>query len=194
MVYGTTMPFAPARSTSPKTAVLLPLLAALTLGGCGEGAGRYPSLAQRPAERAFAQAAPPAAPVPVKGPTDADPETLKQIDSLHEDATRAAETFATRAEEADRLTGAARGAGVGSEAWAAATVATAALDSARSATALPLADLDALRVHTAVVAADSGKPRDAATYVAITRVDNEVAAILAREDARIAALHHAVDN
>jgi hypothetical protein len=190
MFYGTIMTFTPARPTFPKTAVLLALL----LAGCDEGAGRYPSLAQRPAERAFAQATPTAPPAAPQGPTDADPAVVEQIDSLHKQAAEAAETFATRADEADRLTRAAHGTSVGSEAWAAATVATAALDSARSATALPLAELDALKVHTAVVAADSLKPRDAATYAAITRTDDEVAAMLAREDARITALHRTVDN
>jgi hypothetical protein len=193
MDYGTSMRIKPAPATLPRTA-FLPLIAAFALAGCGDGGGRFPSLAQRPAERQFTESAAAPAPKPPQGPFEADPATLKHIDSLHRDAAEAAATFATRADEAARLTGAARGTGVGSEAWAAATVAMAALDSARSATALPLADLDALMVHTAILAADSGKPGDAADYAAISTTDASVAAMLAEEDSRIAHLHREVEN
>jgi len=167
-----------------------PMLA-LMLAGCG-GVHEYPSLAQRPAETAFAQVAP--APTAPQGPATPDPATVQQVDSLRADAARAAETFARRAKEAEHLAQAARGTELGSEAWAAETVAMAALDSARSDTALPLADLDALLVRTAVSAADSGDARGAATYAVISHADSAVAAMLDEENTRIATLHRAVEN
>jgi len=168
------------------------LLLPLALAGCNAGMAGYPSLAQRPAERAFAQTTA-ATPAPVT-PASAEPATLHQIALLRADATRAGTSFAHDAQEAGRLTAAAHGTDIGSEAWAAATVAMAALDSARSDTALALADLDALRVKTAVTAAASNDSRGQATYAAVTEVDSAVAVILGGEDARIAALHKAMEN
>lgn len=171
------------------------LLLAFMLAGCG-GAYRYPSLAQRPAERAFVEEAATPAPTTPQAPDSATPDsaTVSHVESLRADAARAAQEFAHRAQEAEHLGKAAQGTGVGSEAWAAATTAMAALDSARSDTALPLADLDALMIATAVSAAQSNDARGAATYAMISRADADVAAMLADEDARIAALRHAAEN
>jgi pyruvate/2-oxoglutarate dehydrogenase complex dihydrolipoamide acyltransferase (E2) component len=168
------------------------LLLPLALAGCSGGMAAYPSLAQRPAERAFAQGPAPA-PAPV-APGRADPATLHRIATLRADATSAGASFAQLAQEADHLSTAARGTGVGSEAWAAATVAMASLDSTRSDTALALAELDALQVKAAVNAADSNNPDGQATYVAVTDIDRAVAAILNNEDARIAMLHKTMEN
>ncbi|WP_231730072.1 hypothetical protein [Novosphingobium sp. Fuku2-ISO-50] len=169
------------------------LMLAFMLAGCG-GATTYPSLAQRPAERAFIEEAAATAPITPQASASPDSATVGHVESLRADAARAAQEFAHRAQEADDLSKAARGTGVGSEAWAAATTAMAALDSARSDTALPLADLDALMVGTAVSAAQSGGARGAATYAVIARADSDVAAMLADEDARIAALQRAAEN
>lgn len=162
----------------------------LALAGCS-GAGHFPSLAQRPAELAFAQT-PPAPPPPAPG--TADTATLHQIAALRADAAHAHDSFAHRAEDADHLAAAARGAAVGSEAWAAATTAQGALDSARNDTVLVLADLDALRTRTAVSAADGNNPSGQATYAAVSAADSAVAGMLADEDARIAAVHKALEN
>jgi len=162
----------------------------LTLAGCSAGKAGYPSLAERPAERAFAQSTV-AEPAPV-APGKPNPATLHEVATLRADAERAAETFAHEAQEAERLTAAARGSAVGSEPWAAATVAMASLDSARGDTARTLADLDALKVKTAVVAADDNDPDRQATYVAVTAADEAVAAILDKQDAQITALHKSI--
>jgi hypothetical protein len=146
----------------------------------------YPSIAQRPAERAFAQG--PSAPAPM-APGNPDPAVLRQLATLRAEVAQAKAQFDGKAQAAERLASAARDSGVGSEAWAAATTALAALDSARSQTAVPMGDLDALQVHSAVSAAQSNDAQGAATYGAVAEADRDVADILKNEDARIAALH-----
>jgi hypothetical protein len=83
---------------------------------------------------------------------------------------------------------------VGSEAWAAVTTALAALDSARSETAVPLGDLDALQVRTAVSSAQSNSAQGGATYAAVADANREVTEIVKSEDARIAALRSLLGN
>jgi len=173
------------------SSVRLPVVAlVLALGACG--GGHYPSLAQRPAERAYLQGQP-VAPAPRARGT-ADPAVLHQIERLHADAAKAHETFVALESGAAPFARAAQGAEVGSEAWAKATSAMASLDSARSDLARTLADLDALKVSTAVSAADTDNPDRQATYVAVAGVDGQVAAILDAEDADIASLHKLVEN
>ena len=167
------------------------LLSTMALAGCGGGMAGYPSLAQRPAERAFAQ--PPLAAAP-PAPGTVDPAIMHQIDTLRAQAARAADQFNHKAQVADRLATAAHGSGVGSEAWAAATTALAALDSARSETAVPLGDLDALQVRTAVSSAQSNSAQGDATYAAVADANREVTEIVKSEDARIAALRSLLGN
>jgi len=165
------------------------LVLTLTLGACTDTA-RFPSLAQRPAEAAYA-ATTPATPAP-QPPGHADSAILHQIAALSADAVRAHDSFSHSADEADRLATAARGAPTGSEAWATATTALGALDAARSATRQTLADLDALRGKTAISSAEANTPSSHATYADVTDADNAVAGMLAEEDARIAALHKVI--
>ena len=163
----------------------------LALGACS-GGGNFPSLAQRPAELAFAQSTA-AAPAPA-APGTPDAAMLRRIAALRADAETANANFTRRAEEADHLAAAAHGTAVGSEAWAAATTALGGLDSARSDISLVLANLDALRNSTAVSSAQGNTPADQATYTAVAEADSAVAAMVAQEDARIAALHKMVEN
>ncbi len=157
----------------------------VALGGCTVPA-RYPSLAQRPAELAYGRpAAEPSAPPPAAP----DPAIVRSVAGFRADATRSAQTFARRADEAEHLAHAAHGTPVGSEAWAATTVAMAALDSARSDTAQPLAQLDEMQAKMGIAAADSGSATDAASYDVIARADAAVGAMLADENTRIEALH-----
>lgn len=171
----------------------------LALTGCADGMARYPSLAQRPAERDFAAAAPTppaAAPAPAPAPATPDAAIVAQAAALRAAAVRADATFAQRAEEARRLVAAHAGEAhrtPGSEAWSNATVALAALDSARSDTALALADLDALRLKTAVTAAATSSTSAQASYQAVTDADSAAAALLGREDDQIDTLHKALD-
>jgi len=174
--------------SSVRLSALSPLL---VLAAC-HGNGGFPSLAQRPAEISFARTVP-AAPVR-EAPGTPDAATLHEVAALRADAVRARDSFAHQADEADHLARAAHASEVGSEAWAAATTALSALDSARSDTAQALGNLDSLRARTAVSAADSNQPSGQATYVAVTDADAAVAAMLGSEDARIAALHKMIGN
>jgi hypothetical protein len=162
----------------------------LALGACA--GGQYPSLAQRPAERAYAQSQA-IAPAP-RAPGTPDAATLQRIARLQADAAKAHAQFLVLETDAAPFARAAHGSDVGSEAWAKATSAMASLDSARSDLARTLADLDALKVSTAVSAADADNPDRQATYVAVAGVDGQVAAILDAEDADIASLHKLVEN
>lgn len=162
------------------------LAGALALAACSHGgADPYPSLAQRPAERVFAAPAPaaPAAPGP------ADPALLARLSTIEAAATTANAEFERAAQAARDAVAQARGMAEGSEAWAGATVTLAALDSARSATAQALADCDSLMAAHALTAAASASAREQAGYAAIVSSDSRVAALVAHEDATIAALH-----
>jgi hypothetical protein len=174
-------------SLSRTAPVAIALALALIAGGCA--GGNYPSLERRPAELQYAQPTP--TPAAHAAPSPPDPAIVSQVETLRSDAIRANAEFARAAKEAEHLAQAAHGTTVGSEAWAAATVATAALDSAHSQTAVPLGELDALQARMAVTAADSGLARDAASYAVIARADSDVGAMLESENARIAALHRA---
>jgi hypothetical protein len=167
------------------------LLVALALAGCNGGMAAYPSIAQRPAEREFAQAQQPVAPM---APGEPDPAVIRQIAAVTAQAARAAAQFDRQAREAEQLATAARDSGIGSEAWAAATTALAALDSARSETGVPMGDLDALQARTALSAAQSNDARGKASYAAVAEADRAVAAIIKIEDARITALRARLKN
>jgi len=171
---------------SPELLPISALALTLALGGCG-GGGNYPSLAQRPVELGYTTAKP--APVAPTGPATPEPEIVHQVEALRADANRSSETFTRRADEAEHLARAAHGSPVGSEAWSATTVAMAALDSARSDTAQSLGELDALQAKMAVTAADSGSPRDKATFQVIAQADAAVGAMMDEQNARISALH-----
>lgn len=169
-----------------RAGLFLPIGAALLVGGCGR-LGRYPPLGLRPAELAYMNAASTPAQTE-EAPGEATADTLARIDSLRTQARQAADTFAIRAKEAERLTAAARGTGTGGDAWAAATVAMASLDSARSDTAMPLADLDSLLVTKSLAAAETEDAAHKAERDAVARADDDVAKLLGEEDARLAKL------
>jgi len=171
----------------PITRLLLAATLPLALGACSAGMAGYPSLAQRPAERAYATV-PPAAPAPAPVAATPDPAVIARLARLRSDAERAHQAFVRQAEEAERLAGAPLARQVGSEAWAAANTAVAALSAARSQTAVPLADLDSLQGAHAVDAAAAQTGVAAATFAAVVEADRAVSAMVAMEDARIAAL------
>ncbi|WP_420381881.1 hypothetical protein [Novosphingobium sp.] len=169
------------------TPLRLPALAvAFALAGCA-GGGNYPSLAQRPVELGYATRVP----APVAPVAHGTPETaiVRQVEALRSDAAKSSGIFAQRAQEAEHLARAAHGSPLGSEAWSAATVAMAALDSARSDTAQSLGELDALQAKLAVTAGDTGNPDDKATFALVAKADAAVGAMMDAQNARIAALH-----
>ena len=156
----------------------LVIVSPVLLAGCATADEEYPSLAIRDVERAQGQfeTGEPArldiAPVETAfdGPL---PETLA---GLVDAAAEAHEEFTSVQPRAARLVAAARGSGVGSDSWAAAQVALAELDSARSQAAIALGDLDTLYV-AARTAAEEADAIDAARNRVIALVEEEDAAL-----------------
>jgi Meckel syndrome type 1 protein len=103
---------------------------ALVLGGCANDRGRFPSLAIRPAERAFYQAQPaPAAATPAQpAPIPADATLTQRLAALETRAREADARFVALVPEVTRTVSRARGAATGSETWNLAQVALARLD------------------------------------------------------------------
>lgn len=158
------------------SAVLL-ICSACALSACASDAASYPSLARRPVERVTGSA-----PVVEPSPTvipPANPQMLGRLDSLLADARAADHAFRDKQAAARSLISAAAGSAMGSEAWSVASVALSELESARSQTALPMAELDALYVQAVV----DGQP---AGEIAAAR--NTVQGLLSDESAVIDAL------
>ena len=146
---------------------------ALMLSGCASAPQNYPSLAKRPIESApVADVAPPPAPQP------ADAALSAQIARYAEQADKGASAFDAAYAKADRLVGAARTAGVSSDAWVSAQVAISALDAARNDSVSALASLDTLYVQRSNDVADGQaaggvQDIDAARSAALALVDQQ---------------------
>lgn len=161
---------------------------AVILTGCAAGKGSIPSLAQRPGELAYASGVI-EPPVAMPAPGAIDPATARAIDAFAAEAARAHQAFEAAASRAAELVKAARTAAEASEERSAANAALAALASARSETAVPMADCDALLAKTALAAAD-GKPEAIAAYPALSALSQKLGAMVENENARITALEH----
>lgn len=138
--------------TTPHAIHVTLACAALLLGGCASNAGNYPSLAVRDVERAegqFETVAPARIEVPSVG-IDLTGDLPARLGSLVNNAEAAHREFVSSSPDAQRLVAAGAGSAVGSDSWAAAQVALANLDSARSQTAIALGDLDILAIAAAV--------------------------------------------
>lgn len=117
------------------------LCAALTVvAACASDSSRYPSLDIRPAERVQGTVNP-VAPIEVPSPPAVSGQALANI---AERAGTAHANFLAAVPGTRRLADNAAGTEVGSNAWAAAQVALADLDSARSNAAISLGELDIL--------------------------------------------------
>ncbi|UZW56585.1 hypothetical protein NUH86_07480 [Sphingobium sp. JS3065] len=120
---------------------LLPSLA-LFLSGCASTFQGYPSLAKRAIEDApiaeVSQAPSPVAP---------EPELVRNVDRLTAQAQAGGAAFDKAWPEADRVTRAAAGSAVSSEAWVAAQTALSTLETARNDSVSALASLDVLYVE-----------------------------------------------
>ncbi|PLK26573.1 hypothetical protein [Novosphingobium sp. TH158] len=152
------------------------LSACLLLSACGDTAG-YPSLARRPAERITD--APPPPPAPAATPQPLDPAVAARLGALVEQARKAHAGFIATRPKADRLSAAAKGAAVASEAWVVASVALAELESRRSEAMVALAELDSLYARNRVDGGDG---------LAIAAARDQVTAWVADEDAALAEL------
>ena len=119
-----------------------PLLATLALCACASTPGDYPSLALRDIERG-GSLNPPQTEVTVATPA---PEVINAAYELTEAVRSANAAFRAVEGEARARVAAAAGAAAGSEAWARAEVALAALSTERSQAMVALADLDRLYI------------------------------------------------
>lgn len=156
---------------------LLPvLLAPFVLAACASPASDYPSLAIRDVERVSGQmeAAPPAYAPPPTPPAVGD-----RLEALAQQADAAHRTFLAESPAARRQVEAARGAERGSEGWARAQVAIAALESARSRAMIALADLDRIYVDAALEQSELSR---------IEAIQQEISGQVAQQDETIGAL------
>jgi len=121
----------------PPLAILLPVLLA---AGCA-APGPYPSLAPRPAEKAYAEDAEERQPTPQPD----DPALASEIDRLLAEAKAGAAEFDSALPAAQSAASAAGAAG--SDAWIEAQQALSRLETARARTTAAIADLDRLAVE-----------------------------------------------
>lgn len=157
---------------------LIPLGAAVfLLAGCAKDQDKYPSLSIRDAERVGGTFQP-VEPEPFV-PAPQTTQALQQIDSLQASAQEVHGRFTAAAERTRVQVRSASGAGRDSEAWLAAQVAIANLESIRSEAMIPLATLD--RILT-----DAQTAEQSTTEAEAAR--NEVEALVNAEDAAITAL------
>ncbi len=159
--------------------VLVPT--ALLLAGCATDKSQYPSLARRPAERLTASFDTPTVPVEIVRPAPPTAVTDK-LGGLVNAAEAADAKFGTREARARAVVGSAAHAKIGSESWAAATIAVAELEAARSEAMLALSDLDMLFNEASVSGQEAngiGAARDKVTSL-ITRQDQVLAELRGR--------------
>jgi len=123
--------------------LLLPLLYA-----CATPTGEYPSLAIRDVERVTGTLEPVEA-TPYVPPATPD-AVLDRLDQLAAEAASAHQAFLAEVPNARRVVTATRGAEIGTDGWARASVAVAGLEGTRSRAMIALADLDSLLVDAAI--------------------------------------------
>jgi hypothetical protein len=163
-----------------------PAFALLALSACNADRSRFPSLAIRPAERAYGTGQPvePAASLPLTTQLPAGTDLPARVAALRDVARAAHSRFLERQGAASRLIAAAKGAAPGTEAWSSAAIALASLTSARGEGMVALADLDRLLIAATEKAA-TGPDAD---LKIVDPAHREVAGLLAEEDRAVAAL------
>ena len=162
--------------------IAAPFGALLALTACNADRSRFPSLAIRPAERAYG-AGQQAAPTALPGPA-AIADLPGRVAALRQTASASHARFTAQQGMAASLVNAARGSAPGTEAWSRAAIALASLTSARGEGMVALSDLDRLLI-TATEAAAVGPDSD---LKVVAPAHGAVAALLAEEDRTIAAL------
>ena len=158
---------------APRPAPFAALVALpLALSACASvDDGAYPSLAIRDGERMTGSITPePYVPPP---PT---PASIAGLDGLASEARAAHAAFTAALPAARARVNAARGSGVGSEAWAVAQVAVADLESQRSRAMIALADLDRIYVQVS---------SDGEAIAPVEDVRGPIAELIAQENAII---------
>jgi hypothetical protein len=172
--------------------IIAPLTAMLALSACNADRSRFPSLAIRPAERAYGSAQPvvPAASLPLTTQLPAGTDLAARVAALRDSARAAHGRFLEQQGAASRIVEAAKGNSPGTEAWSRAAIALAGLTSARGEGMVALADLDRLLIAATEKAA-IGSDDD---LKLVEPAHREVAALLAGEDTTVAALSDAMGN
>lgn len=172
------------------TRTAAPAILLLALSACNANRSRFPSLALRPAERAYGIGQPvtPTEVLPLTTQLPAGSNLAARIAALRETARAAHARFGKQQGEAARLVAAARGSGPGTDAWARAAVALAALTSARSEGMVALADLDRLQI----AATEQAATGSSADLAAVSPAHSEVEALLREEDQTVTALSKAI--
>lgn len=163
-----------------------PVIALLALSACNADRSRFPSLAIRPAERAYGTGQPvtPTPSLPLTTQLPASTDLGARIAALGDVARAAHGRFLERQGPATQLIESAKGAAPGTEVWSRAAIAFAGLTSARGEGMLALSDLDRLLIaatEKAAIGSDDDLKR-------VKPAHNEVAALIAEEDRAIAAL------
>lgn len=161
-------------------------MALAALGACNADRSRFPSLAIRPAERAYGIGEPvaPAASLPLNTKLPAGADLAKSLAALRDAASAAHGHFLEQQGQAVQLINAAKGSAPGTEAWSRAAIALAGLTSARGEGMIALAELDRLLIAATEKAA-TGPHADLAL---VEPTHRKVADQLAEEDRTIAAL------
>ncbi len=159
-----------------------PLAALLALSACNADRARFPSLAIRPAERAYNTGQQPAPPPSIA--PDATADLPARVAALRDAALAAHVRFTAQQGEATTLINAAKAAAPGTEAWSRAAIALAGLSSARGEGMVALSDLDHLLI-AATVAAATGPDAD---LKVVGPAHRAVADLLGEEDRTLAAL------
>lgn len=155
----------------------------LCLAGCASTGGDYPSLSIRDAERATGTFEPDTGGSAQTAPSPAPAGLGERLAQLTGTAGAAHADFLAAAPQAERLVNAGAGAAVASDRWAAAQVALADLDSARSRAAIPLGDLDLLYADATLAWQDRE---------AIAAAREEVIGMVTEEDAILARLRNRI--
>lgn len=162
--------------------IAAPIGALLALSACNADRSRFPSLAIRPAERAYSAGQQPSTAAPAA--PEAAAGLPARVAALRETAMAAHARFTAQQGQATSLINAAKGTAPGTEAWSRAAIALASLTSARGEGMVALSDLDRLLI-TATEAAAIGPDTDLKVVAPAHRT---VADLLAEEDRTIAAL------
>ncbi|MEE4337209.1 hypothetical protein [Erythrobacter sp.] len=158
-----------------------------SLAGCAGAGGDYPSLAIRDVERQYGRFLPTEGNTPEAAPATepvAAVATQDTIAALVAEAQGSFARFETREDGVAARVGAARGSGSDSDARAAALTALSDLSALRSATAIPLGDLDLLAAEAATTFAPTDDIDTARTLVL---------ALVERQDAVLAELWAEMD-
>jgi len=166
----------------PNFSIGVILAAGILLSGCAGAGDRYPSLAQRDAERVYGtlNVAPHAdAETTAAEPIAPDPDFTQRLAALVQQARDTHAQFIAKIDPVENTLALAQGTTDDDNAWAEAQIAMADLDSHRSTSAIALGDLDLLHANASVEFAQKDQ---------IAHAQRQVITLLDLEDRELARL------